>query len=68
MPARLEPLATSVVVASAKVSIFSSGLNTAITLLVLYSRSSASSAIEAPAAIADIDASVSAALTRQIAA
>ena len=53
-------------VASAKVSIFSSGLNTAITLLALYSRSSTSSAITAPAATANIDASVSAALTRQI--
>ena len=36
--------------------------------LALYSTSSASSAIDAPAATADIDASVSAALTRQIAA
>ena len=56
------------VFASAKVSIFSSGLNTAITLPALYSRSSASSAIDAPAAIAHIDASVSVALTRQITA
>ena len=38
------------------------------TLLVLYSKLSASSAIDAPAAMVNIDASVSAALTRQITA
>ena len=68
MPDRLDPLAAAAVFASAKVSIFSSGLNTAITLLVLYSMLSASSATDAPAATANIDASVSAALTRQITA
>ena len=68
MADRFEPFATSVVLASAKVSIFSNGLTTAITLPALYCRSSASSAIDAPAATAKIDARVSAALTRQIAA
>mgnify|MGYP003392707665 CR=1 FL=1 len=46
------------VFASAKVSIFASGLTTAITLPASYSKWSASNAIDAPAASANIGASV----------
>jgi hypothetical protein len=53
-----EPAAASVPLTSAKASIFSSGLITAVTFDALYSMLSASSATDAPARAAAIDAKV----------
>ena len=65
MPAAFAAL---LVLASTKASIFSTGLATAIALRVSYWTSSSSSVIDAAAMTANIEARVSAALTRQIAA